>query len=64
MAAMALGAAAGTALLSDATVFTDSGGDLREAHATLLAPKHSEGTLALILLLPSTLNHADPAPWR
>jgi hypothetical protein len=60
MAGLALGAAAGTALLTGATVFT--GDELREGSANLLAPKQdSEGTLG-INIAPTV--YAEPmSPW-
>jgi len=60
MAGIALGVAAGTALLSGATDFT--GGELREGYANLLAPKQdSERTLG-INIAPTV--YAEPmSPW-
>src|SRR5262245_61571690 len=62
MAGIALGVAAGTALLSGATVFTGSGGALREGYAHLLGPKqYSERTLS-IDIAPTV--YAEPmSPW-
>jgi hypothetical protein len=62
MAGIALGVAAGTALLSGATVFTGSGGELREGNANAPAAKqYSEGTLS-IDIAPTV--YAEPmSPW-
>jgi hypothetical protein len=62
VAGMALGAAAGIALLSAAAVFTDDGGELDEGYAGLVARKQSaEGTVS-ITIAPTI--YAEPmSPW-
>src|SRR5215813_12447131 len=62
MAGIALGAAAGIALVSGATIFNDGDGEPREGYANLLAPKqYSQGALSINI---APIVYAEPmSPW-